>query len=187
MDSFQINVLIVEDNLSFAIELEMLIKELNYGVAGRVASSGEAFDVIYSTPPDLILMDVDIKGNLTGLELGQKIKHLDIPIIYITSLKDEKHYKQAEGSNMVGYLVKPVDKITLRSTIELALNRNSKAQQGGSYQEVDGLSDNFISKDVFFFKKKGTYHKVKIGNIAFIRSDDNYCETTTINLSLIHI
>ncbi len=187
MDAFQVNTLIVEDNLSFALELEMLLKELNYGVAGRVASSGEALEKIYSTSPDLILMDIDIKGDLTGLEIGQKIKHLEIPIIYITSLKDEQHYMQGQESNMIGYLVKPVDKITLRSTIEMAINRSYQVKKKESSpsqvqtQSMEGFSENFISKNAFFFKKRGTYHKVKIDHIAFIKSDDNYCETTTLD------
>lgn len=185
MNNFQVNILIVEDNLSFALELQMLLEELNYNVLGRVDNSGEALDVIYSKNPDLILMDVDIKGNLTGLEIGEKVKHLNIPILFITSLNDASHYEQAQQSNMVGYLVKPVDKITLRSTLELSIKnahqRKSVAATTSGKEVDNAFLENFVAQDALFFKKRGTYHKVKIRDIAFIKSDDNYCLTTTLD------
>lgn len=180
MNTFQVNILIVEDNLSFALELQMLLEELNYNVIGRVDNSGEALDLIYSKNPDLILMDIDIKGNLTGLEIGKKIKHLNIPILFITSLSNSTHYEQAQASNMIGYLVKPVDKITLRTTLELAITRAHQSKVS-NVNEEESAAENFVSKNAFFFKKKGTYHKVKITQIAYIKSDDNYCLTTTLS------
>ena len=185
MSNFQINILIVEDNLSFALELQMLLEELNYNVLGRVDNSGEALDMIYSKNPDLIFMDIEINGNLSGLEIGQKIKHLEIPILYITSLSDDTHYEQAQQSNMIGYLVKPIDKITLRATLDLAITKahrsnttNTNLSDQSSKEEEP---ENFVGKDALFFKKRGTYHKVKIDQIAFIKSDDNYCQTTTLD------
>lgn len=184
MSDFQINVLIVEDNLSFALELQMLLEELNYKVLGRVDNSGEALDMIYSKNPDLIFMDIEINGNLSGLEIGQKIKHLKIPILYITSLGDNAHYEQAVQSNMIGYLVKPINKVTLRATLDLAITKAHRP----NLIDIDQINidskedepDNFVGKDALFFKKRGTYHKVKINEISFIKSDDNYCQTTTL-------
>lgn len=182
MNPFNLNILIVEDELSFAIELEMLLDELNYNILARVDNSAEALDLIFSQNPDLILMDVDIKGNLSGVEIGQKIKHLDIPILYITSMKDEETLQAAKASNLIGYLVKPIEKITLQSSIQLAIekayylkNRNQKADTESESVE------NFVSKECFFFKKSGIYHKVPLSDIAIIKSDGNYCETTDVN------
>jgi len=185
MSNFQINILIVEDNLSFGLELQMLLEELKYNVIGRVDNSGEALDTIYSKNPDLVLMDIDIKGNLTGLEVGQKIKHLEIPVLFITSLNDNAHYEQAQQSNMIGYLVKPIDKITLRATLELAIAKAhvSKAPDSnleGKDSDKNEL-ENFVSKEALFFKKRGSYFKVKINQIAYVKSDDNYCLTTTLD------
>lgn len=185
MSNFQVNILIVEDNLSFALELQMLLEELNYNVIGRVDNSGDALDMIYSKNPDLIFMDIEINGNLSGLEIGQKIKHLEIPILYITSLSDNTHYEQAQQSNMIGYLVKPIDKVTVRATLDLAINKAHRQPQGETNQvnenKKEEVVENFVGKDVFFFKKRGTYHKVKIGQIAYVKSDDNYCQTTTLD------
>lgn len=181
MNPFNLNILIVEDNLSFALELEMLLDEMNYNVMARVDNSAEALDIIFSQNPDLILMDIDIKGNLTGVEIGQKIKHLGIPILYISSIQNEETFKAAEESNLIGYLIKPIAKFSLQTSVQLAIEKaySLKSQREKTTREPEPV-ENFLSKDRFFFKKAGTYHKVKIADIAYIKSDDNYCQTTTI-------
>lgn len=176
MEPFKLSVLIVEDNLSFALELQMQVEELGYNVLGRVDNSAEALDTILSEQPDIILMDIDIKGKLTGAEIGERIRHLNIPILFITSFGDDAHYAAAQKSNMVGYLVKPVDKYSLRTALQLAFQN---AQQPKPILNPDRGEGHFLSKDYLFFKKKEAYHKVPIRSIAFIRSSNNYCETIT--------
>lgn len=177
-----LNILIVEDELSFALELEILVKKIGYSVIGRVDNSAEALEMIYTENPDLILMDVDIKGKMTGIQIGQKIKHLDIPILFITSFGDETHYQEAEKSNMMGYLVKPVNKYSLRSAIKLALvSLFTKTSQKTDSQLVEEEEkETFLIKNAFFFKKKDLYFKVKIEEITFIESDDKYSLTHTL-------
>lgn len=173
MDELKLDVLIVEDNLSFALELEMLVQEIGYNVIGRVDNSSDAIEIILHQLPDFILMDVDIRGNMTGIEIGKAIKDLNIPILFITSFGDEKHYQKAKETLMIGYLVKPIDKFTLLTSIQLAIAQIQKQNQA----KVEGIEEEeFIFKDFIFFKKKGIYHKVPTKNIMFIKSDNNYCE-----------
>ncbi len=176
MSEQKLNILIVEDDPLFAVELEMLIIELDYNVLARVDNSGEALEVIMTDSPDFILMDVDIKGKMTGLEIGEKIKHLDIPICFITSYGDEEHYKQAQKSNMVGYLVKPVNKYSLKSAIALAIQSLKPNPVTDVENELgeDQSEDEFILKDYLFFKKKGAYKKVFINEILFLEADGDY-------------
>lgn len=174
---FQLDILIVEDSLSFALELETLLVELDYNIAGRVDNSAEALELIYAKEPDLILMDIDIKGQLNGLEIGERIKHLQIPILFITSLGTDAHYETAQKSNMVGFLVKPVEKYTLRSAIQLAI-QNALGGPIDTPQTDENLTEHFIAKDCIFFKKSGTYHKVQIDDILVIQSDDNYIKVS---------
>lgn len=186
MNEFKLQVLIVEDSLSFAIELEMLVEEIGYYVVGRVDNSTDALTIIHEKKPDFILMDIDIKGRMTGVELGAEIKPLNIPILFITSFGDDTHYKAAQQSNMVGYLVKPIDKYSLRTSIQLAVtNAYIRKQQEGQTavtspdksENIPYETENFIFNNCLFFKKRNTFHKVKIDEIIFIRSNDNYCET----------
>lgn len=180
MSTFGLKILIVEDNLAFALQLEMLLEKLNYFVCGRVASSVEALKKIHSEHPDLILMDIDIQGNLTGVELGKKIMNLEIPILYITSHGDETTYALAQSSNMIGYLVKPVNKISLRSGIELAISKAYSLKTEKEKHTELQVEDHIVTKYSFFFKKRDTIYKILTKDIAFIKSDDNYCKTTTV-------
>lgn len=177
MNSFEVNILIVEDNLSFAVELEMMLTSLQYKVIGPVDNSEEALERIEQDQPDLIIMDINIKGKLSGIEVGQRIMNMDIPILYVTSLAEENQYKQALQSNLIGYLIKPIDKFTLRSIIDLAIVNAYKTKRNTSSE--DNEAKRFISKDSFYFKKRGSYKKVKIEDILFIKSDDNYCQSMT--------
>lgn len=176
MEQFKLNVLIVEDNLSFALELEMQVEDIGYNVIGRVDNSAEALEIIMSDQPDIILMDVDIKGRLSGLEIGERIKHLNTPILYITSYGDEEHYAKAQESNMIGYLVKPIEKYSLKTALQLAFQNAHHIQPTANKEERD---NHFLSKDYIFFKKKGAFFKVPIQSIAFVQSNNNYCETHT--------
>lgn len=171
-----LHILIVEDNLSFALELEMLLDALNYHIIGRVDNSATALEMIFSKNPDLILMDIEINGNMSGLEVGRAVAHLGIPILYITALQGSAYEQAGELPGTIGYLVKPIDKITLRTTINLAV---AQAAKNKNILKDEEFRDSFVNRDYLFFKKKETYYKVSFSEIAIIKSNDNYCEITT--------
>lgn len=180
MSTFSLKILIVEDNLSFALELQMLLEELNYNVLAQVDNSTDALEIIYEKQPDLILMDIGIKGDLSGIEVGHQIKDLQIPILYITSFNDKEYYNAAKNqSNMIGYVVKPIAKISLKTAIELSIAKAYTLKN----QNTDTLSskNNIVHKNYFFFKYKDAFQKVYIKDIAFVKSNDNYCENYTIS------
>lgn len=190
MNITPIRILIVEDDLSFALELEMLLDDMGYTDVKRVSHSGMAFDYIYSNAPDLILMDIDINGQLSGLELGNKIAHLDIPVLYITALQDTPYQQASEQSNTIGYLVKPVQTLTLRSAIDLAIDKVHTLRVA-EQNELLSSEEHFIANRYFFFKKKEIYCKVNIQDILYVQSDDNYVkvqvaggETFTLRLAM---
>ena len=169
LPGFNLKILIVEDNLSLALDLEMVVKDLGYHVIGNVDNSGDAFDLIYSNHPDLILMDIDIKGKLSGIDIAEKIKPLDIPVLFITSFAQESYYDKATLTNLIGYMVKPIDKFSLRSAIEMAFRRLSNKK--------DAPKDAVLPfKDALFFKKGGILHKVRFEQILFVKADGDYIE-----------
>ena len=182
MDIHNLKILIVEDSYSFALELEMLLNDLNYSVIGTVDNSAEALETIYAEVPDLILMDIEIKGRLTGIDIAKSIKNLNIPVLFISSRKDEETYQAAASSNMLGFLVKPVEKISLRSAIHMAVARafSMKTPNIDLATNQSSSQNNIITSKYYYFKKKETFYKVFIKDIAFIKSDDNYCETHTL-------
>jgi DNA-binding LytR/AlgR family response regulator len=179
MPAQELSILIVEDDFSFSLELEILVKDIGYKVLGTVDNSAEALELIYAEHPDLILMDIDIKGKLTGIEIAEKVQHLNIPILFITSIKQESHYNRAKQTNFIGYMVKPVEEYSLRSSIELAV-KNLNLQKNGSKSE-----EAFPFKEDLFFKKRGIFKKINIHSIDYIEADGNYSATMANNEKLV--
>ena len=166
-----ISILIVEDDASFALELEMLIQDIGYQVAGVADSAASALEIIYSKQVDFILMDIDIKGKMRGLELGKKIRPIKIPILYITSFGNKEHYEEAQKSNIVGYLVKPIDKYTLQTAISLAVGQLYAALKDGKQGQS---ADEFLFEEYLFLKKDNVYHKVAERDIMLLEGSDDY-------------
>jgi len=175
MNNAQLRVLVVEDDALFAVELRMLIEEIGYEVMAVIDNAAETLELVYSEKPDLILMDIDIKGRLSGIELGQQIKHLHIPILYITSFGDKNHHKEAQKSHMIGYLVKPLSKYSIQSAIHLAV----KSLVIQSPQQAREEEDNFVLDNYFFFKKRQIYQKVAIYEVGLIEADGDYINVYT--------
>ena len=105
--AFVLEVLIVEDDFSFSLDLRMLVERLGYKCAGTVDNAEHALEIINRKTPGAILMDIDLKGQMSGIELAEKIKKKNIPVLFITSYQDEATYERAKKLEMVGFLVKP--------------------------------------------------------------------------------
>jgi len=165
------DVLIVEDSISYGIELERLCTEAGFRVVGVTEGSAEALDIIFSESPDLILMDIDIKGKLSGIEIGKSIVHLDIPILYITSFGDQETVKRAGESNMVDYLVKPVTKEIILESFHNIINNEFGIKEEGDVKILSKPKD----RGVLFFQRNGEFIKIKVDDVVYVESDDNYC------------
>lgn len=177
-----IKILVVEDDPLYALDLKMLVKELEYDLIGIVDNSDEVQEILKNNKPDLILMDIKINGNLNGIELAQKIqKQYKIGVIFMTSFDNQKYFDLAKETEYFGYLVKPFNKLTLQSTIELAMIM--MAELGSSNpMEVDAYKSwnaGMILKDCVFIKRKNKLEKVEINQIQFIQSEGNYCVIST--------
>lgn len=180
MSDFSLNIQIVEDDLALAIDLQMIVEEMGYNVVGRVDNSTDALEMIHTKSPDLILMDIDIKGNMSGIEVADKIRHLDIPVLFITSYNDQEKFDAASQTNYIGYLVKPVNKFTLRSTIETTFRRLVEDEKEKNDQaDQSENQDSFPLKDSLYFKKRGVLHKIKISRILYVSANDDYTITMT--------
>lgn len=169
-----LSLLIVEDSLSYAIELEAMSERIGYHVIGTVDNSAEALELIYSESPDLVIMDIGIKGRMDGTEIGVKVSHLGIPILYLTSHKEEHFRQKALSTNNIGYLIKPIDSITLETILRMAV---LKAYFHGKDQDVVANPQKSTNPSIYF-KKEGIYQKVNTKDIVTISSEDNYCKTT---------
>jgi PAS domain S-box-containing protein len=115
------NIFIVEDEKIVALDIAASLKSLGYNVTGMASSGNEAIDKIKKKIPDLILMDIRLKGDMDGITTAETIRsEHDIPIIYLTAYADENTLERAKHTEPYGYLLKPYEKRVLHSTIEMA-------------------------------------------------------------------
>jgi two-component system, cell cycle sensor histidine kinase and response regulator CckA len=116
-------VLIVEDEALIAEDLKLSLQELGFKIVRTVPSAAEALSFLEnSSPPDVIIMDIMLEGEMNGIELSHKINALyDIPIVYCSAYNDFETIDQAVLSNPYGYILKPIEERELRATIKIAL------------------------------------------------------------------
>ncbi len=115
-------IMIVEDEALIGAELGDNLADLGYEVTGIVNSGKKALESIKAKKPDLILMDIKLKGDLDGIQVAEEIKKLKgPPIIFITAYLNDDFMNRAKITEPFGYLIKPVDSRELHSTIEISL------------------------------------------------------------------
>ncbi len=123
-------ILIVEDEVIIAMELEDRLKDLGYNVLPPVSSGKEALQKVAKFSPDLVLMDIRLKGEMDGITTAAKIREqVEIPIVYLTAHTDTQTLNRAKTTQPFGYLIKPFAERELRITLEIALYKHSMEQK----------------------------------------------------------
>ncbi len=123
-------ILIVEDESVMALNIQMRLEAASYRVTGVADSAQTALTLAIATQPDLILMDIRLKGDQNGVSVAQKIRNqFDIPIIYLTAYTDATTLQEAQQTEPYGYILKPFDPANLYSTIEIALKKHQAQRQ----------------------------------------------------------
>jgi DNA-binding NarL/FixJ family response regulator len=118
----QINVFLVEDQTLLAIDLKNRLENLNYKIVGTADNGVDAVTMIGETKPDIILMDIVLKGNLNGIETAKQIREFyNIPFIYLTAYYDDKMLDEAAETQPDGYITKPYGDISLHTSIQIAI------------------------------------------------------------------
>lgn len=122
-------ILIVEDEVLIAMDLEQFLVKLGYTVVDIIHNSDHVFGAIEKQNPDLILLDINIKGSKNGIELGNLINEQhQIPFIYVTSYSDPRTIAEVKSTNPSGIVMKPFDTEQLQLELEKAVKDiNDKA------------------------------------------------------------
>lgn len=118
-------ILLVEDEVIIAEDVKKVLLKEGYFVCGIASSGDVAIRKVHEYYPDLILMDIILKGNMDGIETSRKIQEqFDIPIIYLTAFSDKETIDRAKLTNPMGYLVKPINRRDLCIAIEITLYKH---------------------------------------------------------------
>ena len=124
------NILLVEDDAAIVIHLQSILEKLGYRVCGPVATGEAAITLAGDQAVDLILMDIELAGNIDGITAAQRITaDNDIPIIFLTSYGQDALLQKAKAVSPYGYLLKPITTRELAATLEMALHRHSLDRQ----------------------------------------------------------
>lgn len=119
-------VLIVEDEILIAEELKERLSRLGYSVIAAVDSADEGIGIATKEVPDLVLMDIRLRGEKDGVEAAVEIRRqVDVPIVYLTAHSDKLTVDRAQKTDHDGFLLKPFHRRELQSTIEVAMKRHA--------------------------------------------------------------
>lgn len=122
MGTKETRILVVEDEAIVALDISSQLEDLGYEVTGLCSSGPEACAAVTETPVDIALMDINLKGEMDGIDTAAKLKSdFDIPVIFITAYADEQTLSRAKIVEPLGYLIKPFDFSSLESTLEISL------------------------------------------------------------------
>jgi DNA-binding LytR/AlgR family response regulator len=163
-------VLIIEDEFPIALDLQMRLEKMEFTVAGIAANYKQALTLLAELDYDIVLLDINLKEEKSGIDLGIIIKEKFFkPVIFITAYVDEKTFKNALEAQPMGYITKPFNDNDLYRNIIIALER-FKTNNDNLY------SENTITKDAdyLFVKDKGVVKRIDCKDVSCIKAMDNY-------------
>jgi len=121
----KIRILVVEDESLVARDIQNMLQSLGYEVTGVVASGEQAIQKAAASVPDLVLMDIVLKGDIDGIAAAETLwEEYGIPVIYLTAYADDTTFERAKLTKPFGYLLKPFEERELQTTIEMALYKS---------------------------------------------------------------
>ncbi len=115
-------ILIVEDEAINSLDLKSHLEQMGYTVLAHVNSAEKALELVEKDPPDLVLLDIILKGKMDGIEAADIIRsRWDIPVVFCTAYADQERLKRAKLVYPFGYIIKPYQDNDLKVTVEMAL------------------------------------------------------------------
>jgi|SRR6476469_9604199 len=169
-----VRILLVEDDFMFGKLLVELLTDLDYQPLGPVATVAEAMAIFRREQPDLLLLDVNLPGQVSGIELARRLlDERPTPVVFLTSATDEDTFARAKQVGPAAYLTKPFDERALERALELALlnfaQRNDEAEEA-----VLTWNGELLMATCLFVKERGRLQKVCFEDILWIEADDRY-------------
>ncbi len=169
-------ILIVEDEMIIAANISLQLTNLGYEVTGIIPRAEEVLPLIRQHQPDIVLMDINLKGHLDGIDVAHLIQNeFKLPIIFLTANSDESHFNRAKAVNPYAFLSKPFKKLDLQRAIELSVIR-IKDEKGLEKNSTTENEIPFILSDCIFVRSHDKMVKVCINDILYIEAERNYCK-----------
>jgi DNA-binding NtrC family response regulator len=131
-----INILIVEDEFVVANDLRLLLGQAGYIVSGIASTAEKAAELLLKRRPDLVLLDIILKGKQSGIDLARKLRAENIAFVYLSANSNQEILEEAKTTEPYGFLVKPFREKDLLVTLDIALYRHKHSLESKSHQEA---------------------------------------------------
>lgn len=176
-----VNILVTEDESIVRKDIERSLKKLGYNVVGSADTGEKAIELAESLKPDLALMDIMLKGKMTGIEAAEEIKkRVDIPIIFLTAYADESTLSRAKVTEPHGYILKPFKEIDIHTSIEMAIHKHGKEKDMKIETELlRALAAPKMDAAYIFVKHKGQLLRIHSKEILFVEALKDYVTIVT--------
>jgi DNA-binding LytR/AlgR family response regulator len=180
----QTNVLVVEDESIVSKDIQQSLKKLGYNVVGAASTGEQAVKLAMEASPDIILMDIMLKGEMTGIEAASLVRaETNIPVIFLTAYADESTLSKAKVTQPYGYIIKPFKEIDIHTSIEMALYKHKKEaevlkERDLLFNLVEGQG---AAKDQLFVKSNSRLVKLRTSDIYYVEALKDYVVINTLN------
>ncbi len=171
-----VKIFIVEDDAIIRATLKLMLTQNNFDIAGEADEAEDAFDKINESKPDLALLDINLKSNKDGIWLAEQLRiHHNLPIVFLTAYSDGKTLEKVMKTKPNGFLSKPFKQVDIFSSINIALQNFSLAEESLKY------SPKYIEQrspqiDFLYVKEKNVLVKILFKDVSYLKSDGNYVE-----------
>jgi len=168
-----VKILVVEEDMVVGANISLQLTTLGYETSGIVPGGEDALLHVKQNHPDIILMDIQLKGSLDGIETAKEIqKGYNIPIIYLTTNTDDALFNKAKETKPVTFITKPFKKIDLKHAVELATTKIKS--NGSAIVTSSGIESTLVLNDRIFVKNHERMVKIFIKDILYIIAERNY-------------
>lgn len=188
----KVRILIVEDEFMISEDMSMRLSDFGYTVSGVASSGAEAMAILEQKQTDLALVDINIEGDMNGLELAAVIhEKYQIPFIFLTSLASSSVVEKAKATQPSAYLLKPFNDRQVQVAIEMALVnfsnqvvpsiKNTQNEEG-----VRRIEEVLTINKEFFVRKENTFIKMHVDDIEYLTAEGSYTAIHTLNSKHLH-
>lgn len=172
----KVHILIVENEPLYGDLLSEYLEVLDYEPLGPAPTAAQALTLFDSLKPDLVLLDIGLRGDTDGIELAtQLLARRPVPLIFVTAATDRPTFERARTVGPVAFITKPFDAITLQNAVELALyNFATQNDPVPNLAPKPEPGTDLLVNNAFFLKERAGLVKVPYAEVLYVEADDKY-------------
>jgi len=174
-----IKILVVEDEMLIGAKISMLLTNLGYEVTGILPRGEDALVNVEENKPDIIILDINLKGKIDGIETAAILQRKNIPVIYLTANADEATFNRAKQTRPTAFISKPFKQLDLQRAIELTIIHLAEIDPSAVKPIEVQEEQPFILIDRIFVRHNGRMIKIMLMDILYIEADRNYSHIFT--------